>query len=217
MTQNQMKINVSKAALAYLPKNKIIGIGTGTTINYFIDLLADIKHLIAGAVASSIASAARLKSHQIPVFDLNAVDEVALYVDGADSFNSDKKLIKGGGGALTREKIIANTSRKFLCIVDGTKKPSVLGSFPIPVEVIPMARTYVSHEIIKLGGEPIYRKNFITDNGNIILDIKNLVVQQPIELEQKLNNIAGVVCNGIFGMRGADAVLIGHEHSVEEL
>ena len=217
MSQDQMKALVAKAALAYLPENKIIGVGTGSTVNFFIDQLATIKHKIEGTVASSVASEERLKSHGIPVFDLNAIPEVAVYVDGADAFNNLKQLVKGGGGALTREKIIANASKQFVCIVDATKKASILGKFPVPVEVIPMARSYVAREIIKLGGQPVYREHFVTDNGNIILDVHNWLIETPIELEHRLNNIVGVVCNGLFGERGADQLLIGQTDKVSEI
>lgn len=217
MSQDQMKALVAKAALTYLPENKIVGVGTGSTVNFFIDQLATIKHKIEGTVASSVASEERLKSHGIPVFDLNAISEVAVYVDGADAFNNLKQLVKGGGGALTREKIIANASKQFVCIVDATKKASILGKFPVPIEVIPMARSYVAREITKLGGQPVYREHFVTDNGNIILDVHNWLIETPIELEHRLNNIVGVVCNGLFGERGADKLLIGQTDKVSEL
>jgi ribose 5-phosphate isomerase A len=219
MDQNKidtMKIAVAKAALKYVPANQIIGVGTGSTVNCFIDQLATIKGKIAGAVASSKATAERLHALQIPVIELNAVDELAIYIDGADAFNSLRQLVKGGGGALTREKILANASKQFICIVDSTKKADVLGNFPVPVEVIPMARSYVARELVKFGGQPEYREGFVTDNGNIILDVYGWQITEPIELEYKINHIAGVVCNGIFAARGADKILIGSADSVVE-
>jgi ribose 5-phosphate isomerase A len=212
----QMKINVAKAALQYIPQNQIIGVGTGSTVNYFIEELAAIKNNIAGAVASSIETENRLKKLQIPIVALNDVDELAVYIDGADAFNSLRQLVKGGGGALTREKIIANASSKFICIVDANKKADVLGKFPIAVEVIPMARSFVARQLVKLGGQPQYRQDFVTDNGNIILDVFGWHITQPIELENKINQIPGVVCNGIFAMRGADKILIGSTEAVIE-
>lgn len=217
MTQDEMKKAVAKAALDYVEPNTIIGIGTGSTANYFIDYLAGIKHTIEGTVASSEASAQRLKSHGIPVLDLNMVNEISVYVDGADETNHYGHLIKGGGGALTREKIVAAVSRKFVCIVDETKVVDILGKFPLPVEVIPMARSYVARELVKLGGEPVYREGFVTDNGNVILDIHNLQIMEPTVLEGRINNIAGVVTNGLFALRPADVVLIGSPSGVRTL
>ncbi len=211
-----MKRNVAKAALKYVQPNQIVGVGTGSTVNYFIEELASIKNSIAGAVASSNASADQLRALQIPVFDFNVVNEVAVYIDGADAFNSLRQLVKGGGGALTREKIIAYASEKFICIVDASKKAEVLGKFPVAVEVIPMARSYVAREIVKLGGQPEYRENFTTDNGNMILDVYGWKISQPIELESMINQIAGVVCNGIFALRPADVILIGSTDAVIE-
>ena len=204
-----MKKAAAKAALEYVETGTIIGIGTGSTANHFIDLLAGIKGRIEGTVASSVASAERLKKHGIPVFDLNAVGDLGLYVDGADESNRHLHLIKGGGGALTREKIVAAASKKFVCIADESKLVDVLGKFPLPVEVIPMARSYVARQIVRLGGQPVWREGFTTDNGNIILDVHNLKIMNPVELEQKLNNLAGVVTNGLFAMRPADVLILG--------
>jgi len=209
MTQDEMKKAAAKAALDYVETDTIIGIGTGSTANHFIDLLAGIKGRIEGTVASSVASAERLKKHGIPVFDLNAVGDLSLYVDGADESSHHLHLIKGGGGALTREKIVAAASKKFVCIADESKLVDVLGKFPLPVEVIPMARSYVARQIVKLGGQPVLREGFTTDNGNVILDVHNLKIMNPVELEAKLNNIVGVVTNGLFAMRPADVLILG--------
>lgn len=221
MNQDQLKSDVAKAALEYIqPKldsDSIIGIGTGSTANYFIDHLAEIKHLFDGAVASSEATAARLKSHGIPVYELGSIDEMEFYIDGADETNAHLQLIKGGGGALTREKIVAAVAKKFLCIVDASKKVDLLGSFPLPVEVIPMARSYVGRELVKLGGDPVYREGFVTDNGNQIIDVHNMKILNPTELEEKINNITGVVTNGLFAMRPADFLFIGSDSGVEML
>ena len=204
-----MKKAAAKAALEYVETGAIIGIGTGSTANHFIDLLAGIKGRIEGAVASSVASAERLKKHGIPVFDLNAAGDLGLYVDGADESNRHLHLVKGGGGALTREKIVAAASKKFVCIADESKLVDVLGRFPLPVEVIPMARSYVARQIVRLGGQPVWREGFTTDNGNLILDVHNLKIMNPVELEQKLNNIVGVVTNGLFALRPADVLILG--------
>lgn len=212
-----MKKAAAEAAITYIKPNIIVGVGTGSTVNYFIDALATIKHKIEGTIASSEASAARLRAHGIPVYDLNSVNNVPIYVDGTDEFNSYLSLIKGGGGALTREKIIATVAKQFICIADITKKVPVLGKFPLPIEVIPMARSYVAREMVKLGGDPEYREGFITDNGNIILDVHNFRIETPIQMEKQINNIAGVVTNGIFAIRGADVLLLGNEHGVEIL
>ena len=209
MTQDEMKKAAAQAALEYVETGSIIGIGTGSTANHFIDLLAGIKGRIEGTVASSVASAERLKKHGIPVFDLNAVGDLSLYVDGADESSRHLHLIKGGGGALTREKIVAAASKTFVCIADETKLVDVLGKFPLPVEVIPMARSYVARQIVKLGGQPVLREGFTTDNGNLILDVHNLKIMNPVELEAKLNNIAGVVTNGLFALRPADVLILG--------
>lgn len=216
MDLSQMKQNAARAALDFIPDNCVLGVGTGSTTNFFIDLLPTIKAKINAAVSSSNDTTARLQALGIRILDLNAVDEVTVYVDGADAYNALKQLTKGGGGALTQEKIIAYASLKFICIVDATKKPSVLGTtFPIPIEVIPSARSHVAREIVKLGGQPEYRSNFITDNGNIILDVHNWEITTPLELENKLNQITGVVCNGIFAARPADKIIVGNETGVK--
>jgi len=211
MTPDEKKMLAAKAALDYVQTGTVIGIGTGSTTNHFIDLLAGIKHKIEGTVASSEASAQRIKSHGIPVFDLNGVDAISVYVDGADESNRELELIKGGGGALTREKIVAAAADKFVCIADDSKLVGVLGRFPLPVEVIPMARSYVARQIIKLGGSPIWRDGFVTDNDNIILDVHNLEIMEPIKLETELNQIAGVVTNGLFARRRADVLILGSD------
>ena len=209
MTQDELKQKVAQAAIPYVRDVGIIGVGTGSTVNHFIDYLADFKADIEGAVSSSIVSTERLKKIGIPVLDLNAVGTLDVYVDGADEVNPHKHMVKGGGGALTREKIIAAASRKFVCIVDETKCVDVLGAFPLPVEVIPMARSYVARELVKLGGQPVWRENYITDNHNEILDVHNLSILDPTKLEEVINNIVGVVTVGIFALRAADIVLIG--------
>ncbi len=212
-----MKKAAAKAALDYVETGTIIGIGTGSTANHFIDLLAGIKGRIEGTVASSVASAERLKKHGIPVFDLNAVGDLSLYVDGADESSRHLHLIKGGGGALTREKIVAAASKMFVCIADESKLVDVLGKFPLPVEVIPMARSYVARQIVKLGGQPVLREGFTTDNGNVILDVHNLKIMNPVELEGKLNNIVGVVTNGLFALRPADVLILGTPNGAKTL
>ena len=211
MNQDELKRQAAEAALEYLPDGGVLGIGTGSTVNHFIDLLADVKSRYEGAVSSSEASTERLKAIGMPVFDLNAVGELEIYVDGADESNHSLHLIKGGGGALTREKIIAAASKKFVCIADESTLVHVLGTFPLPVEVIPMARSYVARELVKLGGTPVWRENFITDNGNIILDVENLEIMEPVKLETEINQIAGVVTVGIFGHRPADVLILGSE------
>ena len=217
MTQDEMKKMVAEAALDYVEAGTVIGIGTGSTANHFIDCLAGIKGKIDGTVASSQASADRLAGHGIPVLDLNAVDEISVYIDGADESNSHLHLIKGGGGALTREKIVAACSRKFVCIADESKLVDVLGAFPLPVEVIPMARSYVAREMVKLGGQPVYREDFTTDNGNDILDVHNLQITDPVSLEEQINNITGVVTVGIFALRPADVLLLGTQDGVRTI
>lgn len=207
-TQDAMKKQAAEAALAYV-EGGIIGVGTGSTVNHFIDALAGIKGRIEGAVSSSVVSTERLQGHGIHVFDLNAVGELSLYVDGADESNSQLQLIKGGGGALTREKIVAAASRQFVCIADESKLVKVLGAFPLPVEVIPMARSYVARELVRLGGTPVWRDGFVTDNGNLILDVQHLQIMEPAKLEQAINNIAGVVTVGIFALRPADVLILG--------
>jgi ribose 5-phosphate isomerase A len=222
MSQDQLKRAAAEAAIEYTLKHldfdACLGIGTGSTCNHFIDQLASHKGRLSCAVASSEDSAQRLRGHGIPVQDLNSVDEVQIYVDGADEVNPRLELIKGGGGALTREKIIAAAANEFVCIVDQSKQVEHLGSFPLPVEVIPMARSHVATAIIKLGGEPIYRENYITDNGNIILDIARLhPMGSAQKLEEQLNNITGVVCNGIFAKRPADLLLVATSQGVVSL
>ena len=216
MTADELKQQAAKAALEYV-KGGIIGVGTGSTVNHFIDYLATIKGKIEGAVSSSEASTERLKQHGIQVMDLNAAGELEIYIDGADESDHYLNLIKGGGGALTREKIIAGASKKFVCIADESKLVDVLGNFPLPVEVIPMARSHVARQLVKLGGTPVWRENFITDNGNLILDVHNLEIMEPPELEAELNNIAGVVTNGIFSLRPADVLLLGTPEGVQTL
>ncbi|MDX1597292.1 MAG: ribose-5-phosphate isomerase RpiA [Marinobacter sp.] len=221
MTQDELKKAVAKAALDYiaprLDSDSVIGVGTGSTANFFIDLLADIRNEFDGAVASSDATAERLKSHGIPVYDLNSVSELEFYVDGADETNEHLELIKGGGGALTREKIVAAVAKTFICIADESKLVGTLGTFPLPVEVIPMARSHVGREIVRLGGDPVYREGFTTDNGNIILDIHNMDISRPIQVEEKLNQIVGVVTNGLFARRPADLLLLGTSEGVKSI
>ena len=216
MTQDELKNEVAKAALKYVVPETIIGVGTGSTANFFIDQLATIKDSIKGTVASSIETANRLKSHGIDVFDLNEVSEISVYIDGADESDHDLNLIKGGGGALTREKIVAAASKQFVCIADDSKLVDVLGKFPLPIEVIPMASNYVKCEIVKsIGGNPILREEFTTDNGNLILDIHDLNIDIPKALESQLNNIVGVVTNGLFACRSADILLLASQKGVD--
>ena len=217
MKQDELKRQVGYAALEYFESDTIIGVGTGSTVNHFIDALATIKHKINGAVSSSETSTERLKSHNIPVLDLNSAGELGVYIDGADESNHHLQLIKGGGGALTREKIIAAASKRFVCIADGSKLVDILGNFPLPVEVIPMARSQIARELVRLGGRPVYREGFITDNGNQILDLHDMKIMEPIQLEQTLNNITGVVTNGLFAMRPADILLLGTEDGVKTM
>ncbi|HCG6694748.1 ribose-5-phosphate isomerase RpiA [Vibrio parahaemolyticus] len=209
MTQDEMKKAAGWAALKYVEKGSIVGVGTGSTVNHFIDALSTIKDDIKGAVSSSVASTERLKELGIEVFECNDVIKLDVYVDGADEINPAREMIKGGGAALTREKIVAAISEKFVCIVDDTKAVDVLGQFPLPVEVIPMARSYVARELVKLGGDPAYREGVVTDNGNIILDVHNMQITNPKEMEDKINGIAGVVTVGLFAHRGADVVITG--------
>lgn len=207
--QDLEKKKVAERAIAYIQPNQIVGVGTGSTARYFIEALAQMNQPIAGAVASSKETEYLLKQHNIEVIELNHITNLSIYVDGADEFNSLRYLIKGGGGALTREKVIAQMAKQFICIVDSSKKTRCLGQFPLPIEVIPMARSFVAREIIKLGAEPIYRENFITDNGNIILDAFHCSISRPIEFEETINHIPGVVGNGLFAKRPADIILIG--------
>ncbi len=215
MNQDELKKQVAEAAIEYVETGTVIGVGTGSTANFFIDALAEIKGRIDGTVASSVASAERLKGHGIPVLDLNEVGELSVYVDGADETNSQLQLIKGGGGALTREKIVAGASRKFVCICDESKLVKILGDFPLPVEVIPMAQSYVAREMVRFGGRPELRQGFTTDNGNIILDVKGLEIMEACKLESEINNIPGVVTVGIFANRPADVLLLGTSRGVE--
>jgi ribose 5-phosphate isomerase A len=217
MTQDELKQATARAAIAHIPAGSIVGVGTGSTANFFIDELGKIKNRIEGAVASSEASAQRLTRLGIPVFELNGVDELPVYVDGADEITRHLAMIKGGGGALTREKIVAAVARKFVCIADASKLVDMLGRFPLPVEVIPMARSHVARELVRLGGEPLWRRDFVTDNGNIILDVHNLRIPAPAELETAINQIAGVVTNGLFARRGADVLLLGTAEGVQTL
>lgn len=221
MTQNELKQAVAAAAIAYIkPKlyaDSILGVGTGSTANYFIDALGDLKDEFAGAVASSDASTERLKKLGIEVFDLNQVSELVAYVDGADESNEQLALIKGGGAALTREKIVAAVAREFVCIADQSKWVDILGDFPLPVEVIPMARSYVARELVKLGGDPVYREGVVTDNGNVILDVHNLQILNPVELETNINQITGVVASGLFARRPADVLLLGTDEGVKTI
>lgn len=211
MTQDEMKKAAAIKALEYIEADTIVGVGTGSTVNHFIDALATIKDKIVGAVSSSEASTERLKSYGIEVFDLNNVDGIDVYVDGADEVNAHMHMIKGGGAALTREKIVAAVAETFVCIADGSKQVPVLGRFPLPVEVIPMARSYVARELVKLGGDPAYRTGVTTDNGNVILDVHNLEIIDPIALEKSINAIVGVVTNGLFANRAANVLIIGTE------
>jgi ribose 5-phosphate isomerase A len=217
MSQDALKKAAAEAALAYVQAGTIVGIGTGSTANFFIDALAGIKHKVDGTVASSVASAERLKKHGIPVLDLNSVDDMDLYVDGADEANNYLQLIKGGGGALTREKIVAAVAKKFVCIADESKLVGMLGTFPLPIEVIPMARSHVARQIVKMGGQPVLRQSFTTDNGNVILDVRNLKIMDAAKLEAELNNIPGVVTNGIFALRPADVLILGAPQGVRTL
>ncbi|HRB29263.1 MAG: ribose-5-phosphate isomerase RpiA [Nitrosomonas sp.] len=215
MTQDEQKRAVAAAAIQYIPIGSIVGVGTGSTANYFIDELAKIKHQIEGAVASSDATAQRLKEHGVEVLDLNSITDIPVYVDGSDEITEHLHMIKGGGGALTREKIVAAVARKFICIADQSKLVEVLGNFPLPIEVIPMARSYVAREIVLLGGQPALRQGFKTDNGNVILDIHGIRIMNPVELETKLNQITGVVTNGLFALRPANVLLLGTDSGVK--
>lgn len=217
MTQDEKKKATGEAAVEYVKPGSIIGVGTGSTVNYFIDALEPIKEKIKGAVSSSDASTERLKALGIEVFDANEVGHLDIYVDGADEINKRNHMIKGGGAALTREKIVAAIADKFICIIDDTKHVDVLGEFPLPVEVIPMARSYVARELVKLGGDPCYRQGVVTDNGNVILDVHNLKIQDPKGLEDTINGIPGVVTVGLFANRGADIVLTGTDSGVKKV
>jgi ribose 5-phosphate isomerase A len=215
MTQDEMKQAAAQAALAHVPERCVLGVGTGSTANCFIAALAGIRQRIEAAVASSEATAGRLKALGIRVVELNAVDELPVYVDGADEVTRHLAMIKGGGGALTREKIVAAVAKKFVCIADQSKRVDVLGGFPLPVEVIPMARAHVARELARLGGHPRWREKFVTDNGNEILDVHGLSILDPVALEGTINQITGVVTNGLFARRGADVLLVGTDRGVE--
>ena len=217
MTQDELKQAVAKEALKHIVEDAVVGVGSGSTVNFFIDALVSIKGRIEGAVAASEASAERLKKHGIRVFDLNSVDDLPIYVDGADEITEHLQMTKGGGGALTREKIVAAVAKKFVCICDASKLVPVLGKFPLPVEVIPMARSHVGRELVHLGGQPVLREGFKTDNGNLILDCHGLTIPDPSALEAQLNNIAGVVTNGLFAQRSADVLLLGSAAGVRSL
>lgn len=216
-TQDELKKQAAQAALEYVETGSVVGVGTGSTVNFFIDALADIKHKIDGAVSSSEASTARLKQHGIEVFDLNSVDKLPVYVDGADESNQYLQLIKGGGGALTREKIIAQMADTFVCVADESKMVERLGKFPLPIEVIPMARSMIARELVKLGGQPVYRDGFVTDNGNQILDVHNLEIMEPAKLEAQLNNLPGIVTVGIFAIRPADVLILGTADGIRKI
>jgi ribose 5-phosphate isomerase A len=217
VTQDELKRKVAEAALDHIKGVTVVGVGTGSTTNYFIEYLADFKSQIQGAVSSSEGSTAKLKQLGIPVLDLNETGILEVYVDGADEINPRKQLIKGGGAALTREKIIASASRKFVCIADETKCVDVLGKFPLPVEVIPMARAHVARELEKLGGRPVWREGCVTDNAGHILDVHGLSIADPLAMEKEINDIAGVICVGIFALRPADVVLLGSANGVRRM
>ena len=217
MPKDELKKAAAIDAIQYIKNVDIIGVGTGSTVNYFIDALAGMKYQINGAVASSQATEKRLKEHGIPIVELNSVSNIGVYVDGADEFNKHFYLIKGSGGALTREKIIATAAKRFICIVDESKQVDVLGKFPLPVEVIPIARSFVAREMVKLHGDPVYRQGFVTDNGNVILDVHNLTILNPIKLEVTFNNIPGIVTSGLFACRPADDLLVGASKGVRRL
>tara|TARA_R110002095_G_scaffold24252_6_gene25287 strand:+ start:3673 stop:4332 length:660 start_codon:yes stop_codon:yes gene_type:complete len=214
---DELKKQAAEAAIQYVRNCRILGIGTGSTVNYFIDLLAPIRHQFEGAVSSSEASTKKLLALGIPVVDLNSVGTLDVYIDGADEINSNLQLIKGGGGALTREKIIAAASQSFICIADQSKLVPYLGKFPLPIEVIPMARSYVARELTSLGGQPVWREDFITDNGNVILDVHHLDIMEPSKLERIINDIAGVVTCGLFAKRSADVVLLASKSGIQTL
>ena len=215
MTQDEMKKAAAIKAITFIKDDSIVGVGTGSTVNYFIDALADIKDKIKGAVSSSEESTKRLKAHGIEVFDLNSVDVLDVYIDGADEITQHMSMIKGGGAALTREKIVAAVAKQFICIADESKQVRVLGQFPLPVEVIPMARSYVARELVKLGGDPVYRQGVITDNGNVIIDVHNLKILDPKALETNINALVGVVTNGLFSLRGADILVLGTKDGIK--
>jgi len=215
MTQDEMKNAAAIKALEFIENDTIVGVGTGSTVNFFIDALASMKNKITGAVSSSEESTKRLKAHGIEVFDLNSIDILDVYIDGADEITKHMAMIKGGGAALTREKIVAAVAKKFICIADDSKQVKLLGGFPLPVEVIPMARSYVARELVKLGGDPVYRQGVTTDNGNVILDVHNLEILDPKKLEEQINGLVGVVTNGLFAIRGADILVLGSSDGIK--
>lgn len=217
MTQDAGKQAAAQAALEFIEQDMVIGVGSGSTVNFFIDALKSVRGKLDGAVASSVATAERLKALSIPVLDLNSAGELPIYIDGADEINPSRQMIKGGGGALVREKIIATVAKKFICIADASKRVDLLGEFPVALEVIPMARSYVARQIVQLGGDPVYREGFVTDNGNVILDVYNLKLLNPLAMEEQLKKIVGVVDSGIFAKRTADILLIGAENRVERV
>ena len=217
MTQDEQKLLVAREAIKYVVEDAYVGVGSGSTANFFIDELAKIKGRIKGAVASSIRTAERLRGHGIPVVELTSVDDLPVYIDGADATTEHGAMVKGGGGALTREKIVAAVAAKFVCIVDKSKVVDVLGSYPLPVEVVPMARSHVARELVRLGGSPALRTGFVTDNGNMILDVEDLDMVNPVALETAIDNIVGVVTNGLFAKRGADIILVGSDQGVQTL
>jgi ribose 5-phosphate isomerase A len=217
VTQDELKQAAARAAITYVVDDEYVGVGSGSTTNFFIDELAKIKGRIKGTVASSVKTAERLRSHYIPVVDLNSVDDLPVYIDGADEVTAHGAMIKGGGGALTREKIVAAVARKFVCIVDASKQVDVLGKFPLPVEVIPMARSYIGRQMVKLGGQPILRDGFTTDNGNLIIDVHGLTILEPVAMEAKIRALAGVVTVGLFAQRGADVILLGTDGGVKTI
>jgi ribose 5-phosphate isomerase A len=217
MNQDDLKQAVAREAIRYVVDDAVIGVGSGSTADFFINELGKLKNRIAGAVASSEKTAERLKRHGIRLFDLNGVDELPVYVDGADEITEHLAMIKGGGGALTREKIVAAVAKRFVCIADESKLVPVLGKFPLPVEVIPMARAYVGRQMVRLGGQPRLREGFTTDNGNMVLDVWGLSILNPVELETAINNVTGVVTNGLFARRGADVLLLGTQSGVKTM
>ncbi len=217
MTQDDLKQAVAREAIRYVLNDAVIGVGSGSTANFFIDELGKVKNRIAGAVASSEKTAERLKRHGIRLLDLNGVNELPVYIDGADEITEHLAMIKGGGGALTREKVVAAVAKKFICIADESKLVPVLGKFPLPVEVIPMARAYVGRQMVRLGGQPKLREGFTTDSGNMVLDVWGLSILNPVELETAINNVTGVVTNGLFARRGADMLLLGTKNGVRTL
>lgn len=216
-TQELLKKKAAEAALSYIHSGDVVGVGSGSTVRFFIEALGKVRHRIDGAVSTSQLTTQWLRQQQIEVLDLNGLNELPLYVDGADEFNTHRYLIKGGGGALTQEKIVRSCAKQFVCMVDQSKQVDVLGHFPLPIEVIPMGRSAVARALLKLNGNPVYRQGFITDNGNVILDCYNLDLTDPISMEQRINNIPGVVTNGLFALQRADIILMAHDNGVQVL